>query len=156
MKPNHLAHPSSDFSERVLDFGDTYSPDAATRDREAYRETMAAVIVSRHAGAIEWLRQWGYTGPVISGNAAPDDVRGKVVIGNLPLHLAALADRVGSIDMPNLADRDRGRDLTPEEMEQAGATINWYIVRRETDMYREEIARRLRAEQAMYDQSEED
>ena len=56
-------------------------------------------------------------------------MRGKVVIGNLPNHLAALAVKVGSIDMPNLAAANRGRDLTPAEMDAAGATINWYVVR---------------------------
>ncbi len=87
------------------------------------------IIISRHAGAVAWLAQRGITGPVISGNAAPDDVRGRIVIGNLPLHLAAQAARVGSIDMPGLAAADRGRDLTPEEMDAAGAVINWYQVR---------------------------
>lgn len=86
------------------------------------------VIVTRHAGAVAWLARQGITGPVIA-QAAPEDVRGKVVIGNLPLHLAALAARVGSIDLPNLAAADRSRDLTPEEMAAAGACINWYEVK---------------------------
>ena len=86
------------------------------------------VIVSRHAGAVEWLEsRRGITGKVIA-HAAPEDVRGKVVIGALPLHLAALAERVGSIDMPQLAAADRGRDLTPEEMDAAGAHLSWYVV----------------------------
>ena len=85
------------------------------------------VIVSRHAGAVEWLRRQGIEGKVIA-HAAPEDVRGKVVIGALPLHLAALAERVGSIDMPQLAAADRGRDLTPEEMDAAGAHLSWYVV----------------------------
>ncbi len=85
------------------------------------------VIVSRHTGAVEWLAQRGIAGAVIA-QATPEDVRGKNVIGNLPLHLAALARRVGSIDLPNLAAADRGRDLTPEEMDAAGATIRWYVV----------------------------
>ena len=87
------------------------------------------VIVSRHEGAVKWLAQCGITGPVISGNATPDDVRGKVVVGNVPLHLAALAARVASIDMPALRADQRGADLTPAEMDAAGASINWYVVR---------------------------
>ena len=86
------------------------------------------VIVSRHAGAVAWLAAQGITGNVIA-QATPEDVRGKVVIGNLPLHLAALAAKVGSIDMPNLAAADRGRDLSLEEMDAAGATVNWYTVK---------------------------
>jgi putative CRISPR-associated protein (TIGR02620 family) len=85
------------------------------------------VIVSRHTGAVEWLAQRGITGEVIA-QATPEDVRGKNVIGNLPMHLASLAAKVGSIDLPRLAAADRGRDLTPEEMDAAGATIRWYVV----------------------------
>ena len=85
------------------------------------------VIVSRHAGAVAWLAAQGITGDVIA-QATPEDVRGKIVVGNLPLHLAALAVKIGSIDMPNLAAADRGRDLTPEEMDAAGARISWYKV----------------------------
>ena len=88
------------------------------------RET---VIVSRHAGAIEWLRRQGIAGTVIE-QAIPEDVRGRVVIGNLPMHLAAEAHQVGSIDLPGLAREQRGRDLTPEEMDAAGACIRWYVV----------------------------
>ena len=87
------------------------------------------VIITRHSGAVEWLAQRGIAGPVISGNATPDDVRGKVVVGNVPLHLAALAARVASIDMPALRADQRGADLTPAEMDAAGASINWYVVR---------------------------
>lgn len=86
------------------------------------------VIISRHAGAIEWLARQGITGSVIA-QATAEDVRGKVVVGNLPLHLAALALRVGSIDLPNLAAADRGRDLTPAEMDAAGASVQWYEVK---------------------------
>ena len=103
---------------------------------EAMREQLQAaqrrgpetVIVSRHAGAVEWLAAHGVTGQVIA-QAAPDDVRGRIVVGNLPLHLAALALRVGSIDLPHLAAADRGRDLTPAEMDAAGACIRWYEVK---------------------------
>jgi CRISPR-associated protein Csx16 len=89
---------------------------------------METIIISRHAGAIEWLAQRGITGPVITGNATPDDVRGKVVVGALPLHLAALAVKIGSIDMPGLRADQRGKDLTPAEMDAAGACIRWYVV----------------------------
>ena len=90
----------------------------------AGRET---VIVSRHAGAIEWLAAQGITGTVIE-QATAEDVRGKVVVGNLPMHLASEAHQVGSIDLPGLTREQRGRDLTPEEMDAAGASIRWYIV----------------------------
>ena len=86
------------------------------------------VIVSRHEGAVKWLEsRRGITGSVIA-HATPEDVRGKVVIGALPLHLAALTEAVGSIDMPRLRPDQRGVDLSPEDMDAAGAYLSWYVV----------------------------
>jgi len=85
------------------------------------------VIVSRHIGAVEWLSRQGIHGRVIS-HATPEDVVGKVVIGNLPLHLAALAEEVWAIELPYLVRLQRGGELTVEEMEQAGARLRRYKV----------------------------
>ena len=87
------------------------------------------VIVTRHSGAVEWLARHGISGQVIAHVSDPAQVAGKAVVGSLPLHLAALADRVGSIDMPGLTPAQRGQDLSPEEMDEAGAAIVWYEVR---------------------------
>jgi CRISPR-associated protein Csx16 len=86
------------------------------------------VIVTRHRGAVEWLAAKGISGQIIE-HADPEDVRGKHVIGNLPLYLAALADRVSVIDMPNLTPEQRGKDLTPAEMDSSGAVLVCYQVR---------------------------
>ena len=91
---------------------------------------MDTVIISRHAGAIEWLRRQGIVGEVIA-HASADNVRGKHVIGALPLHLAALVGKITTIDMPALPVEWRGRDLTPEEMDIAGATLATYVVRKD-------------------------
>lgn len=88
------------------------------------------VIISRHAGAVEWLEQLGITGDVIS-HATPEDVQGKDVIGNLPLHLAALAKSVTVIGLPDLDPELRGQDLTPEQMDEAGANLTRYVVRQQ-------------------------
>jgi len=87
------------------------------------------VIVTRHSGVIEWLARHGISGQVIAHVADPAQVAGRAVIGNLPLHLAALATRIGSIDMPGLRADQRGADLSPEEMDAAGAALSWYEVR---------------------------
>lgn len=87
------------------------------------------LIVSRHAGAVEWLRRKGVVGEVIT-HATPDDVRGKLVVGNLPMHLAALASRVGIIEMPDLPPEARGKDLSADEMDAFGAILTWYRVER--------------------------
>jgi len=93
----------------------------------ALEESAPIVIVTRHAGAVEWLAQRGITGKVIA-QASPSDVEGKIVIGNVPLYLAALAAKVGSIDMPDLRADQRGADLLPREMDAAGAVLMWYAV----------------------------
>lgn len=89
---------------------------------------MRTIIVTRHAGAVEWLARHGITGEVIPHVADPALIRGRVVIGALPLHLAAEAECIGSIDLPGLPPEKRGADLTPEEMDAAGAALHWYVV----------------------------
>ena len=86
-----------------------------------------ALIVTRHAGLVEWLALHGVEGQVIT-QASPDDVRGRHVVGVLPLHLAVLAASVTVVDMPRLTAEQRGKDLTPAEMDEAGATMRRYIV----------------------------
>jgi CRISPR-associated protein Csx16 len=86
------------------------------------------IIVSRHAGAIEWLRRRGIEGDVLSHVDYPQVVRGKLVVGNLPFHLAAEAEVVGVIEMPDLPAEARGRDLSADEMESYGARLAWYKV----------------------------
>lgn len=87
------------------------------------------LIVTRHSGAVEWLRRRGITGEVIS-HATEEAVRGRRVFGVLPLALAAEAAEVWSIDLPGLRADQRGVDLTPEEMDDAGASLRGYVVRR--------------------------
>jgi CRISPR-associated protein Csx16 len=88
------------------------------------------LIVSRHPGAVEWLKLHGVTGEVVPHVDNPQRVVGRVVYGVLPLHLAALAQKVVAIDLPGLQADQRGKDLTPEEMDAAGAVMSTYRVRR--------------------------
>lgn len=87
------------------------------------------IIVTRHKGAIEWLRQQGIEGKAIS-HATADDVRCRKVYGNLPLHLAAEAASVTIISLPDLKPEQRGKDLSPDEMYAAGAHLESFEVRR--------------------------
>ncbi len=98
-------------------------------DREVRRRANRTVIVTRHPGLVEWLRGEGIEGDVIA-QATPEDVTGKYVYGALPLHLAALAAEVVTVDLPGLTAGQRGQDLTPEEMDAAGATLSRYRVQR--------------------------
>jgi len=91
---------------------------------------MSVVIVSRHSGAVEWLRQQGITGEVIPHVGDAAQIQGRIVVGALPLHLAAECAEVWAVDMPGLRPEQRGQDLTPSEMDAAGASITRYVVRR--------------------------
>ena len=90
--------------------------------------TSPSLIVTRHAGAVEWLRRQGIEGEVVAHVGDPEQVRGRVVYGVLPFYLASIAAEVVTIDMPGLRQDQRGQDLSPEEMDSAGATLRTYVV----------------------------
>ena len=92
------------------------------------RPVNESIIVTRHEGAVEWLKQNYVVGKVIS-HATAEDVRGKVVYGVLPLHLAAEAEAVWIIQM-DLPAELRGKDLTPDQMDACGAKLVKYEVRK--------------------------
>lgn len=85
------------------------------------------LIITRHAGAVKWLRREKVEGEVVT-HATPEQVQGQDVVGTLPIHLAALARSVTMIDLPDLKPEDRGRDLSPAEMDAAGAALRKYVV----------------------------
>lgn len=89
------------------------------------------VIISRHPAAVEFIRANDarfLAAPVITGNATPDDVRGKVVAGNIPLSLAALADEVVAVEFSGAPPR--GAEYGAAEMAAAGARLESYVVKR--------------------------
>lgn len=94
---------------------------------------MNVIIVTRHAGAVEWLKGQGVVGAVLPHVSDPAQIAGQVVVGALPLHLAAAAAAVGAIDMPGLTPEQRGKDLSPAAMDAAGASIAWYTIRPASD-----------------------
>lgn len=96
------------------------------------RKMKIDLIVSRHPAAVEFVRQeLGISHdlpldvPVLA-SATADDVRGRVVAGNLPLHLAAAARELIAIEFTG--DAPRGREYGVAEMRAAGARLHSYIV----------------------------
>lgn len=89
---------------------------------------METIIISRHPAAIEFVKRSvpaTLLSPVLA-QAGPDDVRGRIVYGNLPLHLAALAAEVAVIEFTGPAPR--GLEYTLEDMDAAGARLARYQV----------------------------
>lgn len=87
------------------------------------------LIVSRHTALVEWLKAKGIEGEVIP-HATPEQIAGQTVIGILPVNLASLCARYGNVGLPKLSADLRGKELTVEQMDEAGATLEWYTVTR--------------------------
>ena len=86
------------------------------------------VIVTRHPALVALLRERGIEGRVLT-HASPEDVRGRHVVGVLPLHLAALADLV-TVPVMELRPEDRGRELTLEEVRERFRGLETYSVKK--------------------------
>jgi len=86
------------------------------------------IIVSQHPAAVEFVRRElpEFSGAPVLTTATPDDVRGRVVAGNLPLHLAALAAEVIGIQFAG--PPPRGREYGIQDMYAAGAYLARYRV----------------------------
>jgi hypothetical protein len=86
------------------------------------------IIVSQHAATQEFLRcvPGLEDAPIISGNATATDVEGKVVVGNLPLHLASKAKLMIAVEFTGTPPR--GRDYTAGDMINANAVLRAYVV----------------------------
>lgn len=89
-------------------------------------EKRHALIVTRHQGLVDWLRERGWTGDHIP-HAGAEEVEGRVVVGVLPMHLAALTSKFisATIKVPVEA---RGREWSKEELEVWGCSLHWYII----------------------------
>lgn len=84
------------------------------------------LIVSRHPAAVEFIRLTDprFThAPVVEHASASTLVGVKLVAGNLPVHLAAIADEYVSVVVPMIPEDMRGRDLSGREMAQLGAKL---------------------------------
>jgi CRISPR-associated protein Csx16 len=94
---------------------------------------MTAYFVTRHPGAVDWAERQGITARMVAHLDTGAVHPGDVVMGTLPVHLAAEICARGarylhlSLDLPPEA---RGRDLSAEEMERFGAGLVEYAVRR--------------------------
>lgn len=91
--------------------------------------TQNYVIVSRHPAAVEFIRasdERFQDAPIITGNATPDDVMGRIVAGNIPLSLARFAEEVIAVEFDGAPPR--GAEYTAADMAAAGARLASYRV----------------------------
>ena len=95
-------------------------------------ERKDALIVTRHSALVEYLRELmpSLRDAEVRTHVTEDDVRGRVVFGVLPLHLAALAKKVVVVPL-NLPPELRGSELNLEQVKKYAGEPQAYIVRKE-------------------------
>jgi CRISPR-associated protein Csx16 len=93
---------------------------------------MTIWFISRHPGAVAWAARQGLAVDRWAAHLDPAQVQpGDTVIGTLPIHLAAQVCARGarylhlSLDLPAGL---RGRELGADELQQAGARLEAYVV----------------------------
>ncbi|OPY38424.1 MAG: putative CRISPR-associated protein (Cas_VVA1548) [Methanoregula sp. PtaU1.Bin051] len=84
-------------------------------------------IVTRHAGAVAWLRAKGFGGEVVP-HLTGDQIRpGNIYIGVLPVPMIKLILDAGSrfylLMLPEVTPAQRDQEMTPTEMDAAGARL---------------------------------
>jgi CRISPR-associated protein Csx16 len=92
---------------------------------------MTSYFVSRHRGAITWARKRGIRAKRIQHLDVSILKRGDVVIGTLPIHLAAAVTSIGArykhLEM-NVPEKWRGKELTQRQMVACKAKLAEYQV----------------------------
>ncbi len=91
-----------------------------------------AIVVTRHPALVEFLREQGIIGEDVKvlTHASPEDVRGRVVFGVLPLWLAAEAEAVVEISL-DIPPELRGKELSLEQVREFFRGVCRYKVLRE-------------------------
>jgi CRISPR-associated protein Csx16 len=95
---------------------------------------LTAWFVTRHPGARAWAARRGIDAQSVVHLDPASVGTGDIVMGTLPVHLAAQVCERGArylhleLDLPPDA---RGRDLTADEMEQFGARLTAFHVLKE-------------------------
>jgi CRISPR-associated protein Csx16 len=87
-------------------------------------------IVSRHEGAVEWLKSnfKGFEKGELKSHIKPEEIKGNIIVGTLPIHLAELAKEYFHIIL-NLPAEARGKELTKEDMNEYGAKLQKYKIK---------------------------
>lgn len=80
-------------------------------------EISPELIVSGHTGTAEILQSRYPDAEIASGNVTPEEVKGKVIVGTLPPHLAAEAEGYIPVRIANF-DYSRDGDLNGDELRE--------------------------------------
>ncbi|MDW8345353.1 MAG: CRISPR-associated protein Csx16 [Bacteroidia bacterium] len=92
--------------------------------------TTVDIVVTRHRGLIDYLRQQGFDvdGAIVIDHVTdPNILVGRHVVGVLPMHLASLCTSITVVDL-NLPQDLRGADLSADQVAQYATGISTYRV----------------------------
>ena len=89
------------------------------------------IIITRHPALVNVLRDLvpELADAEVVAQATPEQVSGKHVYGVLPLHLAALADKVTTVSL-NLPAALRGVELTEDQVRQHMSSLETFRVQK--------------------------
>ena len=104
---------------------------ALAASSEAAAPEEAPVVVTRHPALVAYLTELGvvHTDAEVVTHATPEQVRGRVVFGVLPLHLAVEAASVTEVPLYIPAEL-RGVELTLAQVRQFAGPLTTYKVSR--------------------------
>ncbi len=97
---------------------------------------MSTYFVTRHTGALEWACTQGIEAEPVEHLDPADIMSGDIVIGTLPVHVAAEICARGARYLHlvlNIPPDVRGRELSAAEMTYFGARIERYDVQRKEE-----------------------
>jgi len=90
---------------------------------------MKTIIVTRHKGALKWLQKYHpeFKDCKVNDHVSPEDLKGNIVVGVLPVHLASMCVEYWHMEM-DVPREYRGKELSLEDMERFGCHITRYNV----------------------------
>lgn len=99
------------------------------------------VVVTRHQGLVDYLRSEGLLPPgaEVVQHATPESIRGRHVIGVLPLTLAALAAKVTVVPL-SIPRELRGVELSEDQVRALAGPPETYVVMKENEWQDEKEA----------------
>ena len=92
--------------------------------------TTNTIVVTRHPALVQYLQEIGITTgsePVHGHITDPAILRGKHVIGVLPLSLAASASTITEVPL-SLTPEDRGKELSIERVREIAGQPQTYVI----------------------------
>lgn len=98
---------------------------------------MPSFFISRHSGALEWLKNQGIVVDKMLPHLDIDIIQpNDTVIGNLPIHLAAQVcekkARYFHLEI-SIPLQYRGKELTAHQLTELGAKLTQFYIRKKID-----------------------